>query len=664
MKSRRSRGEIIALIKTTMPWEHVSVEMLPPDAVETFRRRNEALDLYMNGRSIPEIKRITKIGGNYLRRIIERCLMVAPDGQPFGYRALLPNFPIKAYSRTKSLNTRPRGAGLAGALGTLFEMYQDLKDFLYSKILKRKSAKTEPESINEFSIRTKDVHYEFIKFLERHNHPPSEWPFNVKYRGLRTISDFVKETRLQNFNRAVQIIGNSAAIAHIPIGNGQSLIRLLGLMDGIEIDSHTYDADFVLSVPNSAGLNSFFEMKRLHVLVAVEISSTAVLWYHVVYGDDATAEDLLALIREMLGSERPLPLQVIPDIKLKNGAGFPADLFPCLKQALPSVIRFDNALINLSSKVNSTLRKQLGCALDYGLPGHFERRPTVENTFGRFTEDLCKRFPSTTGAGPDDGRAKNPGEEARKHMMESSALEQLTYSYFANHNAEPSEGLGFLSPLQALEQMIAARNEHFIPRYPPLNMQQSIGTASVRENRRVSADLKKGLRPHINLDGARYSSERLKQMTALVGKTIIVEINESDMRVVHGYIETGEPIGQLTVQGAWSKQPHTRKTRKTINSLKHKKVISYVEGECIVDTYHKYLLLKLRGAKQAGKQNRGTASKLDRLQHEISQSPSELPSGDEATSTLIPPHDDTPLPQRAWMVSAADLNLLELIKKL
>lgn len=672
MKSRRSRAEIVELVQSTMPWEDVGVDMLSQKELTVFRHRKDALTRYMEGQSLAVIKQHTKIGGNYLIKMINRCLKPAPDGQPFGYRAMLPNEATTEYTRTKPLNAEVHlnGAGLAGALGSLFKVYPDLKPFLDALILKKSRANKELKTVPEFAIRRKDVHRLFIKYLEERNHSKVTWPFTSKVFAFRTISGYVKKTRAQNFERSVEIIGNRAAVAHIPVGTGESpLIKLRGLWDGIEIDSHTYDAVFVLSIPNDveashANLRAVIELKRLHVLAAVEISSTAVLWYRVIYGDDVTAEDVVALIREMFGAERPVPMPVINDLILKNGAGFPADLIPGLKQALPSVIRFDNALANLSVKVSSSLRKQLGCMMDYGRAAHFERRPNIENLFGRFTEDLCKRFPSTTGAGPDKGGADNPGKEARIHYMESTALDQLTYTWFANHNVEPSKGLYYQTPLQALEQLIKSNNDHFIPRYPPLDKQKALGTVHVPEFRVVCADLDSGLRPYINLDGARYSSRRLKDATDLIGKKILIHVNESDMRVVQAFYVTGEPLGPLKVQGAWDQRAHTRKVRKKINSLKRLKIISYLSGECPVDVYLRYLYAKAEKMRLAGKQDRSSASKIERLQHEISRPLPEIYQQSDVLELPAPMVPEEEIPRRAWTVSTSEVDLLELLKKL
>lgn len=672
MKSRRSRAEIVELIQSTMPWEDVGIDMLSQKEITVFRHRRDALTRYIEGQSLAVIKQHTNIGGNYLIKMINRCLKLAPDGQPFGYRAMLPNEATKEYTRIKELDAEIHlnGAGLAGAVGVLFKRYPDLKGFLDALILKKNKANNEFKTIPEFAIRRKDVHRLFIKYLEERNHSKFTWPFTSKDFALRTITCYVKKIRNQNFERSVEIVGNRAAVAHIPVGTGESsLIRLNGIWDGIEIDSHTYDAVFVISIPNASGtsyaeLNSVIELKRLHVLTATEISSTAVLWYRVIYGDDVTAEDVIALIREMFGGERPLPMPVIKDLILKNGAGFPANLIPGLKQALPSVIRFDNALANLSVKVSSSLRKQLGCMMDYGRPAHFERRSNVENLFKRFTEDLCKRFPSTTGAGPDKGRADNPGKEARIHYMESNVLDQLTYTWYANHNAEPSEGLRYLSPMQALEQLVASHNCHFIPRRPPVEKQQALGTVHVPESRVVRTNLDAGLRPYINLDGARYSSQRLRNATDLVGKKILIHINESDMRVVQAFRVTGEALGPLKVQGSWDQRAHSRRVRKTINSLKRLKLIFYVSGECPVDAYLRHLYAKEEKMRLAGKQDRSSASKIDRLQHEMSLPSPEIyqqPSLPELPAPIAPKDD---IPQRAWTVSTSETDLMELLKKL
>jgi hypothetical protein len=305
---------------------------------------------------------------------------------------------------------------------------------------------------------------------------------------------------------------------------------------------------------------------------------------------------------------------------------------------------------------------QTGSIIEFGRPGHFERRAIIENTFKRLTEDLCKRLPSTKGAGPGKGRAKNPGEAAIFYKIESRDLEQLIYTELANLNSEPSSGLRYSTPLEALNSLVEAKHEHFMPWYPPADKKKVIGTIRVKVTCTVVAYLNDGIRPFIRFACARYSSSRLRSATSLIGQKIVIEVNESDIRVVHAFLLNGEPLGPLNVLGAWGKQPHSLRTRKTINALHYRKILKYVEGECPVDAYMRHL------AQKDSMRQRAAASELDRLIHEQARLSSTAPpiADDvvEQASSDVPALKAESSPNRDFLVPASTIDLFELVKKL
>ena len=520
--------------------------------------------------------------------------------------------------------------------------------------------------MHEFAIRPKDIHIAFINILRDNEHPTTKWPFNTKHRGIRTLTKHVRKVRDQNFERTVHITGDRGAIAHIPVGTGHSsLTKSAGLMEVIEIDSYTIDALFILILQHEYGLETYHILKKLHLLAAVESLTSAVLWFYIVHGDDVTAEDVVALIRQMLSAKLPRPEFTIKDLDIKPGAGFPAEVIPEMTQVEPSIIRLDNALAHLSHKVSMELPKQIGCINEYGVPGRPERRPNIEHTFKLVAADLIQRFPNTTGAGPDKGRAVDPERAAIQFRVTSDELDQLIYAYLANLNAEPTEGLRLLSPLDAVAQLV--RKDHYIPRRPPIDMRKSLGVVSVKSTRTVKGGAIDGHRPYINFKRARYTSPRLMDSPDLVGENIIIEVNESDIRVLQGFLENGAPIGPLTVQGDWAELPHSIRTRDEINSLMYRKIIFRTSGVSIFETFTRHLEANLEAAAASNKQDRRSASKLDRLRVEQSRSASVIensapPVALQPPAPLLTPK--APIPEREFLVPTSSLDLIELVKKL
>ncbi|WP_312817682.1 hypothetical protein [Pseudomonas sp.] len=665
--TRRSRSEIVDLIRATMPWPDASVEELEPKDAGVYRHRKQALEMYLQGDTIDAIKHATTIDGSFLRKMIKRCLTMAPDGNVYGYRAFLPHQPIKAYIRTKEVDAShwQSGAGLAGVLGATFRRYPGLESRLTALILKRRSKGKKSKEIHEFAIRAVDVHVAFIGMRRENNHPAMEWPYNTKSLGIRGLTTYIKQVREQNYERTIHISGDRGAIAHIPVGTGiPSLTKSTGLMSAIEIDAYTYDAIFILILQHENGLETYHVLKKLHLLAAVDSLTTATLWYYVVHGDDVSAESVVTLIRKMLSANLQKPEFTIQDLAIEPGAGFPMEVIPEMTQVLPSIIRLDNALAHLANKVSSDLRKQIGCVIEYGVPGRPERRPSVEHKFKRFAADLIQRFPNTTGAGPLNGRAVNPEGAAIEFMITSDELDQLTYAFFANLNAEPSAGLRFLSPLATVEQLV--RKDHYIPRRPPIDMQHSLGLVRASYPRTVKGGVEDGHRPYINFKKARYTSPALARSPQLVGEPIIIKVNEVDIRVVDAYLKTGASIGPLTVQGDWAEHPHSLKVRDIINSLISRQILHRVTGECIVTTYFRYLEGNLKAAAKKNKQDPKSATKLDALRAEnhIGIHAEELKS--HAAPQIEPdePKKHASIPEREYIVPPGSIDLIELVKKL
>lgn len=562
------------------------------------------------------------------------------------------------------------GAGLAGVLKATFQRYPDIELELKALILRK--VKGESKKTPRFFFRSVDIHAVFIKILEGKGHSETEWPFNTKYLGLKTLSSFVSAVREENYERAVQHTGDRAAIAHIPVGTGYtSLTKPRGLMQAVEIDSLALDVIFVLVLKHENGLETIHVMKKLHLLLAVESLSGCALWYYVVHGDDATAEDVVALIRQMLSAKLPQPEFVIGDLELYSGAGFPAEAMPEMAQAQPTVLRLDNALAHLSNKISMEVRKQTGCIIDYGVPGRPERRPNVERTFKNFVQDLLQRFPNTTGAGPDKGRVADPEEAACKFRITPDLLDEMAYKYFANFNAMPSEGLYGLSPLEAVGQLL--RTDTYIPRLPPFDLRKSLGMVTVKIARTVKGGAKEKHRPYVTIERARYTSRTLLEDPALVGKKLIIHVNEADIRFVEAFLENGSPIGPLKAQGDWGDHPHSMMTRKKANSLISRRIIVRVKGKSILICYKEHMIKELKAADERNKKDAKSAAELDRLNTEASRLGS---SGIHSAKSYVPcapatlpsPSAKTePERERDFLLPPESLDLsfmLELTKKL
>uniref|UniRef100_UPI003F490A75 helix-turn-helix domain-containing protein n=1 Tax=Cupriavidus taiwanensis TaxID=164546 RepID=UPI003F490A75 len=125
MKTGARRSLIPAALQDIEAWPDIDVSQLDENGRRGVARKKEAIALYMAGYSFRDIAAQTLISDDNLRRIIKRCLVVAPDRRIFGFRALHPGLHVVAYTRTKPVVSNfvlgtSCSSGFAGALGQLF----------------------------------------------------------------------------------------------------------------------------------------------------------------------------------------------------------------------------------------------------------------------------------------------------------------------------------------------------------------------------------------------------------------------------------------------------------------------------------------------------------------------------------------------------------------
>lgn len=620
MSSKRSRHEIVLAIRSTRPWPPVVTDGMGPDTEEVFNNRVKAVDLYAEGDSLYAIEEATEIKAAELHRLIKRCLSIASNGLVRGYQALIPNVRVEVYTRTSPVKAKlPESkGGYAGAFSNLLTKYPDLKLVLVRKILKIKYDK----AVYEFRIKPQHIHKEMMDYLKGKNHPKDEWPYGTKLLGSRIIGKFVQQVLDQDFERNVTVNGEVSARAHLMVGSGKNaLLTYEYMMEAAEIDSYHIDAMFSVGFENGDGLISYVPIQRINILALVDRASTAVWWFVVIFSSEVSAVDVVRLLTESLRVSLPRPRKEVLGMNLSGDIGFPVEIFPELAHTIPTVLMPDNALANLSSAVSDVLRKKLGYSLCYGPPGHFEMRPNVERAFKQLATDIFQRLPSTTGSGPGEGRAENSSEVSASLQIDASLIEELAYHHFALSNATKSEGISFLSPNEYIRQKLNKDSRHYIPR---TLLQESISKMtnySVTESVIVRCYPKRGVRPYVQLDRVRYSSGVLRESAWLAGKKIIVEVDEEDMRTVKAYWPDGSFMEVLTAYGKWSQTRHSRKTRKSINSLLSQKLLMISEFDDPIIIYMRYLSNiaqgKTDGAPDAAMSSAKAATEHTRVEMEV-----------------------------------------------
>jgi len=407
------------------------------------------MKMYFAGALTNDISTLTGIGRGQLPKLAKRCLEIAPDGEIYGFRALPLHMRLKPYTRKKPLTPKlpEQRGGYSGALGAIFDQYPNLEE----ELIKNIQGFARGCKIAVFNIKPAQLHHIFIKYLNSQNHSHRTWPFTTKYRGIRTITEFMRWFVQEHFTRVIHASGDAEAKAHLSVGTGSSpFLSFDEPYDAVEIDGYKIDAFLTVVFLTPEGTEVDVPLERLWLLAVVERASSAVLAHSIVYNSEVSADDVLRVVKKAIGEKwQPMTL-TIPELSYHPNGGLPSGVIDELEGAIWSVTLLDGALANLANAVRERARKHYGFISSWGPPGHFERRPHVERCFREIAANVFHHLPSTTGSRPHKGRAPNAEQQAVRYRIRASDAEQFIDVAFARQNGTPSEGISFLTPLEFL----------------------------------------------------------------------------------------------------------------------------------------------------------------------------------------------------------------------
>lgn len=587
-KKRRTRAEILTGTPPIKSWPTVLGSMIKDEHREQFRKNCEAVKMYVEGYPVSQIQEVTGVYRGSLPKMLSRSLQLSFDGHIMGYRALIPFSHLKEYTRESSVKHKYPEAhgGLSGLFTKTLKQYPKIEETLVKYIKKLTSHDL---NVHEKKIRAKDLHNLFIECLKKAGVQTSQWPFNTKHQGLKTIQKYLNKILDESFSRSVTTREEQAAIAHLSVGTGHERFLIFEEpYDAVQLDSYSINAFFTAEFETPEGTIADVQLERIWLIAMIDSNTSVVIAYSIVYRSEISADDVLSLIRKAINP--PIKIELtIPGLAYPEKGGLPSEVISQCQGAAWGALFLDGALAHLANAVHGRARKSLGFAINWGPVAHFERRPNIERYFSSISKDIFMRFPSTTGSNPGNGRAKNAEQNAVTYRIQAKEVEQLIAVYTANFNATPTEGNSFNSPLETLKYFVEQRADHVLLRHLP----KLTGTTSVLMPLIISCTVRggkaSGRRPYVQIDGVRYTNPVLSQASSLIGKKIVVEMNEDDWRYGRSYIKDGGDLGILKAAGGWCLTKHNRRTRKIINSLITKKVIVVSSTSDPVRVYLSYL---------------------------------------------------------------------------
>lgn len=557
----------------TSTWRTVDIEALDPAEQTHFARCRAAIEAYLRSGRSTAISNELGVARTEIIRQLNRCVTLAPDGKPFGWAALIPGFRVAIYSRKAEL---PEGRKMAvtGASGGFRAFLLDnptIKQKIDNLIFKR----AEKGVVHESRITAKNIHSAFKACCEEAGITGQEYPLNSGSKARRSLERYVRDAMDNSPEEACRSRFGTVARSRLNVGTGRQSAQLaFAPYDVVGIDPHKIDCIGTVRLSGPKGFQRV-AIERLWIVPVVDDFSRAILGYSIGIRTECSAATIDEAIISAITAWQPRELKV-PGMVYARNAALPSGAFPTLIGRGWAALMVDNAAVHYSNAIAERARRRIGCAVNYGPIGHWEHRSALERVMRTLEAHGFQRLPSTTGSSPLDPAKQDPVRKAVELGIDLDALRDLIDVVVANYNATPNEAIGNRSPLSLLRDYVDSDAVDFLPRRlpPPCASLPELGVLVLTKT--IRGCLAKGRHPYVEIDRVHYTNPLLSNAFGLIGKKVRIHLLESNMCSVRAYHCSGEELGTLAAQGAWSHVAHTREMRKMINALRD-------SGELVVD---------------------------------------------------------------------------------
>ncbi|MBA2941059.1 hypothetical protein HZF08_22525 [Paenibacillus sp. CGMCC 1.16610] len=575
----------------TSLWPIVLTDNFSSELKEIYEKRKLAVDLYLKNLSNNEILELTGIHRNHLSKFIKRCLDFDENGVIWGYRALIPHKHLKSYKSTNTPDTDPHShtpPSMNGAFQFLLACYPELKTLIENLYFKQSS-----RSASDPIIRGKEIHRKFIKkCTELGIKSPTQYPFNTVELARRSLYEYLKKLNYAHFEKASERYGEDAALIANTTGQGSVIKKIIRPFEQVQFDGHRLDVIIALVLYTPEGDEIVTIIDRIWLLAIIDVGSKAVLGHYVSYNKEYTPSDVLKCIRNAIIPWKPKKF-TIPNLKYPEQGGFPSGVIEKAQWALWNELLYDQAKANLAEIVKDRLKQTVRCTVNSGRIKSPVKRSHIERLFGLIEQNGIQRLPTTTGSHPEDPKRRNPEKQAVKYRVSAEHIEELVEVLFAEYNGTRSEGINFSTPLEAMLN----RLKRYEVNQMPEEQRSNLNFLSLKATREVQGSIKKGRRPYIQYENARYTNDILARSSGLIGKKLGLLVNIDDLRVIEAFLPDGSELGKLRASGRWGITPHSLQVRREIYALKRQKLLDFTASDDPIEIYQKYLESTLKTRK-------------------------------------------------------------------
>jgi len=522
--------------------------------VERFRR---ARDATIAGSSLEAASRIAGVNARRYQRVMDRYLALADDGRIGGERVFLSHWRLNAHpKRSKPLD--PDKADCWGAHTGLFRKLMDDNEELRKALvaaLRRKG-----KGVLEVN---KLVGRELRKLLERlciaHDVAEDEYPRTTRDHGLRALRRWIVSDFLPNHAsdwKAAENGRKPPPLIDAPEPKPTAVAHYEPYADWV-LDEVKIDVRAAIEIINAAGDVDLVEVECLRLLRLVELGHGTTLAYTVVLGRQAMAEDVGNLLWRALNGWHVK--EVLPDLKIEPGGGFPVQVLGELRWRAPRRIYLDNALAHLSAVLGAIVRLTLGADLMPGNPASPLERAEIETKFALAARRLFHQLPGTTGTGPQDPQRKRHEGLTADQLLRAEEVEHAYAVMMANENGASATAAHGIPSLERLRRALIRGAIKATP--VPLSHRFRHMFFPARRVM-VHAQPEDTRRPYVNYDRIRYTSTELQRRYDLNGQYLYARADEDDLRVILLFDEKGAEVCRAHGEGRWGLIPHDRRMRR------------------------------------------------------------------------------------------------------
>lgn len=589
---------------------------------EVFDKRKRAVELYLNNElDINEISRITGINRRDLPELIRKCLKKDTSGLIWGFRALLPYRRTGAtYERSKPVDGFSKQLSFTGAFRQLLSKYPSVDDLIKNYILRRRK-----RAAADKIIRVKDLRKKFLDLCRAEGIELNQYPFNTLDKGLRSLHRYVEKLINENPSKAGARFGEEADLKLNRIdGSSNEKDQIIIPFQRTQFDGHKIDALLTITFTNAFGDEVTELMRRIWLLVHMDVATRAVLSHHLCVKAEYAKSDVLHCYRKSVIPHERMEFS-IPGFSYPEKPCFHSDI-PEAQWALWDEVLFDNAKPHLSGIVKDRLTEVVNCSVNPGPVAFPEVRGILERFFGVLTQRHIHRLGITTGSNPNDPRRIEPEKTAKKFNATAEELEELIEVCIAEYNTTEHPVLG-ISPMEAMVQRVKYRGME--PRVLAEEKRADLQFFTYKTTRIIRGSKTTGKRPYINFEGTEYTSALLAKNYSLVNAQVIVEVDIEDISVLKLFLSDGTELDFVRAKGPWGKRPHSLRTRQVINKLTREGKLRYDSHESPVDALERYWEEKSEKTKSA----RNKLADLRRYKVPVRISEPEIDADDLRTQT-------------------------------